>query len=187
MTVACIIPTAGKRPEMMKETLASLEAQTVKVNETIILLDDKRDTVWLRINDGVRKSTSDAFFVLCDDDMIRPTFVEKTTRMMEETGADLVSVALENFGQGKNDVHQCGKTPFITALTRKSIWEKTGGYDQAAGLPGDYDFYLMCLEKGAKWEKIADPLLLFRQHPIKWSNEDDWGAGFAYVKKKHQI
>lgn len=186
MKVDCIIPTAGKRPEMMKEALASVEAQTVKVNEVIIMPDDKRDTVWLRINEAAKKSKADAFFVLCDDDMIRPTFVEETSRLMEEKNADLVSVAMENFGSCTG-VHQCGPTPFMTALIRKSIWEKAGGYDQAAGLPGDYDFYLMCLEKGAKWEKIAEPLFLFRQHQIKWSNEDDWEAGFAYVKKKHQI
>lgn len=186
MKVACIMPTANKRPQMILEALESLKNQTVPVDELFILSDEERNTVWSRINKGVYLSIADAFFVLCDDDIIRPNFIEETKRVMEETNADLVSVALENFGT-MTGVHQCGATPFMTTLTRRSIWEKAGGYDNNAGLPGDYDFYLTCLEKGAKWSKIAEPLFLFRTHDVKWSNEDDWASGFAYVKKKHQI
>ena len=171
---------------MLKEALASLEAQTVKPDEIIVMKEPKEINAWERVNMGVRKSKTDAFFVLCDDDMVAPTFIEETAKLMEQWNCDIVSTPLKNFGEA-DSVHGCGEHPFVTALIRRSLFDKIGGYDIKAGLAADADFYYSAFELGARWEKLGEPLFLYRVHDEQWSKNDEWPPYMDYIYKKHNL
>lgn len=183
MNVCCIIPTAGERPEMIAETIASVAAQTTPVE--IFIMEEPRDLgMWERVNFAISRMKADTYFILCDDDKILPTFVEETVKMMEQTNADIVAPLMELFGD-ETGVHGPGNHPFITALIRKSAWEGVGGYDPVAGPAADADFYLSCEEQGRRWVTLGKPLFLYRSHKVKWSNKVNWDEYKEYVNKKH--
>lgn len=169
---------------MLKEALASIEVQTYPVSEIHVM--EGPQEAWERVNMGVRKSKSDAFFVLCDDDLIRPSFVEETVKVMERWGVDIVSTPLENFGE-QTGIHGCGEHPFVTALIRRSMFDKVGGYDPKAGLAADADFYYSAFEQGARWEKLGEPLFLYRVHGQQWSQNDLWSPYMDYIFRKHKL
>jgi glycosyltransferase involved in cell wall biosynthesis len=183
-SVAVIIPSAGKRPEMLAEALASLDTQTVKPDE-VIVMKGKGDA-WERVNKGVKKSKTDTFIVLCDDDMLEPTYIEKTVEAMERYGVDIVSTPLRNIGDDTG-VHAPDKHPFVTSLISRRIFDIVGGYDVKAGLAADADFYYGCFEQGARWEKLGDPLFLYRVHGKQWSKNDEWPPYMEYIHKKHGL
>jgi len=137
-----------------------------------------------KLNKAVSNMSSDTFICLCDDDKLDPTFIEKTTKLMEEKDADLVGTWLENFGD-EQGVHQPGYVPFVTALCKKEIWERVGGYDPSAGMAADWDFYWLCKEQGAKIEYLNEPLFKRREHPQQVSKIGDWEASGRYIRHKH--
>ena len=168
---------------MLKETLESVKNQTVQPCE-ILILREKVTAISGKLNRGIEKSIGDAFIILCDDDKLDPTYIEKTVKKMEETKADIVGTALENFGE-YTGIHQFNQVPFVTSLVKKSIWEKVGGYDEAIKVGEDADFYTMCINNGAKIEKISEPLLKYRCHSLG-KGERHWEEPNRLRKEKYR-
>lgn len=182
MKVSIIILTIEKRREMLKEALASICDQTVQPYEVIILGGD--EGVSKKLNKSIAKSEGDVFIGFCDDDKLDPVYIEKTVQKIEETGADIVGTFLENFGD-ETGIHGFNDIPFGTSLIKKSIWEKVGGYDEKIGVGGDTDFYIMCINAGAKIEKIIEPLLKYRIHANNWSKSGNWEESNKFRKEKY--
>lgn len=194
MDCSVIIPSY--RTEFIDETILSIAKQTRRPKEVIIVYEPS-DLCELKTNRGVAMSTSEAFIVLGDDDKLHPEFIEKTLRKMEDSNADIVYTGMEQFGENPGHHYPPGfklenfKDSFgiyFTSLTRKSLWEKVGGYDPKAGPFFDWDFWWMCAEAGAKAEYLPEPLFQYRTHPgqdstklskemSKWSRE--------YILDKH--
>src|SRR5208282_4888382 len=60
--------------------------------------------------------------------------------------------------------HEIINSPFIpvTALCKRKMWEKAGGY---AAVPYfDWDFWWSCIDAGAVAAKTCEPLFLYRRH-----------------------
>jgi len=183
MKVSIIIPTMEERKEMLKEALVSICDQTVQPSEIIVFNGDK--DVKKKLNESIAKSIGDAFLVFCDDDELEPTYIEQTTNVMEERGADIVGTWIRNFGDDTK-IHGFTKFPPGTSLTRKSIWKKVGGYDIRIKLGGDYDFFTMCKQSGAKIEIIPQPLLNYRRHPHNWSSKESWEESNKIIHQKYK-
>jgi hypothetical protein len=187
LSVSVIIPTNYSRPEMLKEAVASVESQTLKPN--LIIEGRKGDwtgenNMYEKLNKAVSEMKTDSFIVLCDDDKLAPTFVEQTVNKMMETKADLVGTKLQNFGDDEG-VHQQAHVPYVTALITKDIWQRAGGYDPAAGMAADWDFYWSCKEQGAKIEYVYEPLFLRREHGGQVSKIGNWRESYHYIRNKH--
>jgi len=102
MKILAIVPTHD-RLEFIPAALASLERQTRPADEVVVtgnvgpgIINDKPFSA--RVNDAIEHSDCDAFFILCDDDLLEPTFIEKTVALMEKTGADIVYTDRREFG-----------------------------------------------------------------------------------------
>ena len=183
MKISIIIPTIKGREEMLKEALDSVYNQTVLPYEIILFKGGKNNKG--KINNKIAGSKCDAFIQFCDDDKLDPTYIEKTTKKMEETKADIVGTWLENFGD-ETGIHGFNKMPFGTSLIKKSIWKKVGGYDEDLGVGDDSDFYTMCINNGAKIESIPEPLLKYRQHKSNWSKSGDWKESNKKRQEKYK-
>ena len=102
MKILAIVPTHD-RLEFLPDALASLKRQTHPADKIIVtgnvgpgIITDK--PIDFRLNEAVESGDCDAFFILCDDDMLEPTFIEKTASVMEKTGVDIVYTDRREFG-----------------------------------------------------------------------------------------
>jgi len=184
MKVSVIILTIRGREKMLQEAFRSICKQTVKPYEVIVVFSEENLTrKWAIENEAIAKSDGDAFIPFCDDDILDPTYIEKTTRRMKETKADIIGTYLENFGN-ETGIHGFSEIPPGTSLIRKSIWEKVGGYDETMTLGGDVDFFKMCREKRAKIEILQEPLLKYRRHLHNWGNTKELKGSYKTMKEK---
>jgi len=185
MTASVIIPTQGKRDTLL-ETVESVYKQTRKPKEVIIVFPEREDeTSWSKFNRGIKQSTADAFIPLADDDLLDPTYIEKTLGLMEQTGADIVATALTNFGDDTG-VHQPGRHPFGTALYTKKVWEQVGGYDETVGIAADADFGHQAQKLGKRVD-ISEGLFFYRNHPGTWTrtaSQQEWEQSLNNVRNK---
>ncbi len=169
---------------MLKEALSSVDAQIVPALEVLVM--DKGKDGWVKMNEGVRIAKGDCFIILSDDDKLDPEYIAKTTALMEKTGVDIVATPLENFGD-ETGVHGVGAFPFFTALCKKSIWEKVGGWDDV-GAASDADFWFKCFDAGGHWEILGEPLFKYRKHGGQASNaitQEEWDYTNNLVKERH--
>ncbi len=162
------------------EALESLARQIHPLNESVrwTVTDD---SLTVRVNAAIRESRSDAFVLLCDDDKLEPSFLEKTSRMMERYSDDIVYTDLRRFGGATNIMPALAWTeeqielttvPFITSLCTKKRWERVGGYED--GVPfADWNFWWKCFHTGASAIHLPEPLFLYREHPGQRQHHED--------------
>jgi glycosyltransferase involved in cell wall biosynthesis len=176
ITLACIIPTLGEREDMLLDAMWSAATQTVPFKEVIVEKEpgrENQDNQAIKINEGIKKSTADAYVFMGDDDQLKPEFVEKMSQAMEESGADIVSCFHENFGD-ESGIHGPNRYPLCGTIVKKSLWERVGGFPLSAGPAVDSLFYFKCFDAGARWIKIGDALYRSRVHSKQFSHEADW-------------
>lgn len=187
MKVSVIIPSLGNRPEMLAEAIASIEAQTVPAHE-IIVVDYKDDTYGnqaRRINEGVKKSTGDAYVFMGDDDQLMPEFVRRMTEELEkDINMDIITSRFQNFGED-DGVHGPNTFPLCSTIVRRRIYDRTEGYDERIPIGIDADFYFQCFEKGARWSIIPDILFRSRVHKDQYSHTGDWSNYKPLIHEKY--
>ena len=93
MKVSVIIP--GYRTDFIQETLQSVYNQTVPAHEILYIQD--LGIMSDKINRMARIATGDAIIALSDDDMLDPTYIEKTSALMDQ-GYDVVYTDVQKFG-----------------------------------------------------------------------------------------
>ena len=166
MTVCVVIPSQGKRDTLL-ETIGSLIKQTRKPDEIIIRLKEEGTGShiqgYFKLNEAVRQTDCDSFIPLCDDDLLDERFIEETLKVMEEQNADCVYTKMKTFGEEVGEHFPNHEFPFITALFRKSIWEKLGGYRTDAGMYADSLFGRQVFKQG-KVIFVEKPLFIYRVH-----------------------
>ena len=160
MKVLVVIPTQGLRNQMLGESQFSVMKQTRQPDQVIITSDDI--SLADKVNKAVRESNCDCFVMLSDDDLLEPTFLEKTVGLMEQSGVDIVHTKYTRFGS-ESVVTGNSNHISVTSLFSKNIWSKTEGYVNCPYL--DWDFNISCIEAGAKVKFIDEPLWKYRIHP----------------------
>lgn len=188
MKILVVVPIHDRR-EFIAEALASLAAQTRSPDEVVItgnvgwptkelplngtlrwVLTD--DSLAVRVNQAIRESRSDAFTLLSDDDKLEPSFLEKTSRMMERYSDDIVYTDLRRFGGATNVMPALDWTeeqielttvPFTTSLCTKKRWGLAGGYEDVPFF--DWHFWWKCFHTGASAVHLPEALFLYREHP----------------------
>lgn len=126
-------------------------------------------------NTGIKKAKGNYIVCLDADDMLVPTYLEKTVQIADksEDKVAFVTTWLQEFGVRVNiwesldyDVAEMLVTNRVHAgsLFKKQAWEKVGGYKETRKLQGyeDWEFWISLLEEGYKWAVIKEPLFLYR-------------------------
>ncbi len=124
-------------------------------------------------NSGVSAALGDFIFILDSDDKLHKTMLSKCMRAIEEHDVDIVYGDYQRFGE-ENTVQRTGDKVELyflqhanvtgaTALYKRSVWEKTGGYKQSmAGGYEDWEFWVNATKNGFKFYHIPEVLFYYR-------------------------
>lgn len=179
----------------LDEAVNSVLAQTMQEFEIVVVDDGStdeetarvlRDSRWPKTvvyrtenrgpsaarNTGIRRSAGEYLCCLDADDLLEPTCLEKTSRVLdEEPDVGIAGFWYRTFGEEEAERTPAGCTledilgacilrP--TALFRREAWNKSGGFDERfkSGYE-DWDFWIGVMERG--WRARIIPEFLFRQ------------------------
>lgn len=189
----------------IEEAIASVYAQTYEDIELIIIDDGSDDEHTLEVlnrisnantkilkthrlrpagarNTGIAQASGKYILPVDSDDIIKPDYVEKAVRILEENKKiGVVYCYAELFGEksGRWDLPDYSlekmlldNVVFVTALFYKEDWEKVGGFNTNMhhGME-DYDFWLSILEIGREIHQIPEILFHYRIKPISRTTE----------------
>ena len=190
----------------IREALRSLESQTFRDFETILVDDGSDDQFTLKTLDdlereGVRVTRQKKLnvaaalnhgititrgrYVCCfaADDKLEPTYFEKCLCLLESNpGVDFAYSLARTFGY----VNQIWLTePFdlrvllgynhilATAVFKKVMWEKIGGFDEELEAYEDWDFWIRAGKAGFRGRLIHEILFNYRRHQAALSLRAD--------------
>lgn len=187
MSIAVVVATVD-RPTLQL-TLASLDAQTVKADQTIVIHDTLRfGAPWAR-NYGAAQCVTD-WIVFSDDDVVwEPHAFEDLQSVLKD----------EDFAYGsyaKGDKMYCvhdfdavhlRKRNYISTMSmvRRSAFP---GFDQNVSRLQDWDLWLTMVEQGSIG--VFCHSLIFRtaeNDGISSGDDDDWRRAEHRIKAKHGL
>lgn len=139
----------------------------------IVYLHKKNEGVAKARNYGNQHSKGKYILPLDADDMLHPTFLEKTVRILDEYPYFfIVYTDLQEFGERNNLVQAKNWDPLTLpyqnhlnycSLMRREVWEEVGGYNPNMVLGyEDWDFWIGSVQKGFTGTRIPEPLFLYR-------------------------
>jgi GT2 family glycosyltransferase len=200
LKILVVIPVHD-RLDFVYDALASAEQQTRPADKIVVtgnvgpgVITDAPLTE--RLNRAINESDADAFTMLCDDDMLHPTFLEKTEAALERTGADIAYTDTHYFGDLKLSPYMQPKTrPFGTdldkhntaagtTLCRRSLWYRVGGFAEVPLF--DWDYAWRCWQAGAKAAYVEEALVHCRIHAGQATWHQNIGAAFAASYARQQ-
>lgn len=146
---------------------------------TTILFRDRPHRVGSNRNFGISHARGRYICCLDADDLLHPTYLEKSVFLIEQCGYDVVSTAVRRFG-AVNETYGVLPTPDLTdlvagnhvttcAVFRRELWESAGGYEDVAEgttfLHEDWRFWIRVAALGARFANIVgEQLFLYRAH-----------------------
>lgn len=174
-----VVVDDGSSDPTSLDMLAQLEQSTVFPGIELRIIRQINAGPSAARNTGIRATHGDYVCVLDGDDRLLPTFLERTATMLD---ADPMAVAasgwMATFGVMRSVVRPTGGgiERFLarnccpaTCLIRRSVWERSGGYDETmrSGFE-DWDCSLSLLEAGGEGAHVAiadEPLIEYRTAP----------------------
>jgi len=210
----------------LPETLRSIRAQTYTDYE-IVLVDDGStdpqsralletlDAPNLRIirktngglssarNAGLREARGRYVLPLDPDDLLQPTFLEKSVAVMEGSRdyafvTSLVSYFTDEparcvggwvpWGVERDALWVFNVASTCTALMERRLVEEVGGYDEWLTAYEDWDVFCSLAERGHTGTVIPEPLFQYRLRPDSMTRTtlvNDRYAVMAYLYQKH--
>lgn len=200
MTVSVIIPCYNLGV-FLPEAIQSVYDQTYKDWELIVVDDGSTDDKTTQIisklriaypdtkfvqqantglantrNNGIKLAQGKYIVCLDADDVLAPTYLEKTVALLQKDTTGKVAIAstwLQEFGE-RSDVWKpvdfdLAKM-FITnqihagSMFKKEVWDKTAGYRKDANIHGheDWEFWLQIIEQGFIWKVVPEALFKYR-------------------------
>lgn len=170
MTVAAIIPTIPGRESFLAEAVASVHAQTRRVDELQVHRDEhRRGPAWAR-NQAISRTDSEWLAFLDDDDVWFPEHIE--TLIAAADGHDVVYPNCDLAGE-HNGLHvnadfnpyalACGNYIPITTLVRASAFHAAGGFLESDRYE-DWQLWLRMMKAGAKFLHVPVVTWQYRWH-----------------------
>lgn len=123
-------------------------------------------------NTAASHSAGSLFLPLDSDDLLAPTYMEKTVTALIESGAEAVYTNVQIFGMNES-VYQpstdlcdifSGHYPHNTFVLKRQAFEAAGGYKNTESIV-DTEFWISVIELGTKFVHVPEPLYLYRRHP----------------------
>lgn len=144
--VTVFIPS--HRPDLLDEARKSVHLQT---HRSFAIATVESPLWWPgKINDAAAAVRSEFMVMLCDDDLLRPTFLERTVAKAKE-GYDIVYTDAQTFGRhgsGRARMGQFSREGFvkgnpiwITSLIRTSLWRSLTPSGQRGAFAEDLLYY----------------------------------------------
>lgn len=166
--VSIIIPVWGEYYCYLDECLKSVEAQTYKDYE-VIVVENKTDLPSAR-NEGIRQAKGEWILPLDVDNKLAPDFLEKTVGV-----DDIVATFQQWFGESDHlfepswqlslEDFKIGNRIDAGSLYKKEIWDKVEGYDESMTKGWeDWEFWIRALKAGYHITVVREPLFFYRKH-----------------------
>jgi glycosyltransferase involved in cell wall biosynthesis/SAM-dependent methyltransferase len=140
-------------------------------------------------NFGISQARGRYICCLDADDTLAPTYIEKAVFLLERHGYDVVSCAMEKIGDDYGPIGileqpdlsalLAGNHVLTSAVFRRSLWERSGGYrDVDRKVHGyayeDWAFWIRLAALGGRFRNLHhDPLLRYRIHNRSLSRGGD--------------
>ena len=155
------------------DTAAIAEAIIAEYPRRLIRLFRKRNGGLSEArNDGIRSAHGAYVLPLDADDIIQPTMLEKTVRMLKlHPDVSIVYTDVTHFGAVDRTLQlpdfSAAKIPHnnqlnYSSLFRYEVWERCGGYRSFRWGYEDWDFWVGCSAAGLRAIRIPESLLLYR-------------------------
>lgn len=186
-TVGVAIPSIPPRTEYLKRALASVEAQTRKVDEIQVVVDTERKGAAVTRNAAMEALSTEWVCFLDDDDEMLPHHVERLMACQQETAADVVypwfagrPIGFDPFPmfEGKpwdnNDRHIFP----IAVLMRRQLALDIGGFEaqfpEGPQLGEDWHFWNKVIDAGGKIVHLPERTWLWHCHGSNLSGQPRW-------------
>jgi glycosyltransferase involved in cell wall biosynthesis len=129
-------------------------------------------------NTGVEWATSPLLLPLDGDDQLDPQYLEQTVAALDaHPSASICFTDTQAFGSDRGiyrngpwDLHGIARKNVIptTALFRREVWEKVGGYQSDEEGFCDWGFWLAAAVQGFDGIHVNEALWRYRRHPESW-------------------
>lgn len=179
--IEVIVVDSGANDAASREQTLALRRQ-----KTRIIVQTEPHPLGANRNLGIREARGKYVCCLDADDLIKPTYIEKAVFLLETSGYDVVSCAMQQFGDVDEKIDTLA-TPLLAdmlehnhllscAVFRISLWRKAGGYRDAycptAGqIDQDWLFWVRLAAMGARLHTMPEEyLFLSRRHGPEMAN-----------------
>lgn len=196
--VSVVIPTINGREELLERALDSVEKQTYK-NIEIIVVDEGLSANKQR-NIGISKSNGEYIAFLDDDDVWYKTKIERQMEVMKKyPDCPLVTCYLKDYRFNRIRID---KPPFVanqgmivnaftysstsTYLVKQDSLVLVGGFDESLPSAQEYEIAIR-LSKDENVRCVGE--ILVEQHHTNKNISEDWDKkriGISLVCKKHK-
>jgi len=169
MTIRASVLIASHRQQFLPRAIASVFAQTLPKHELQLLVNYSADpalflTNW---NDLCSIAKGEYVCILGDDDTMEPAYIQTCITALDASGADIAYTDVYyRDGSGRLldtyrppgtitlETMRGGNKIWSSSIVRRDLWQRIGGYDMPIPYVHDYDFWVRCLQAGAKTEYV---------------------------------
>lgn len=190
--VSIIIPVADYHVKYLPQALDSVEKQTERYWECIVVNDSGSELQglapfpWVKVLDtgghkgagvarnmGIRAATAPLIAFLDADDILLPAFLEATIKAYQRTGKYVYTDWISLNKLGEQEIHQtpdfvagdCFRKPMqhsINILVRRSWLVQVGGFDETMTSWEDVDLFMKLGASEVCGTRVPEPLLIYR-------------------------
>lgn len=191
--VSIVIPVGPGHEELLKDALHSVEGQTHRMWDCIVVNDTGKPLClegfpWAQVvatrgcvgagaarNLGAKQAHAPFIVFLDADDMLKPRFLELTLKAYRQNGRYAYTDWFTQNDAGIKDIHPTPEYSFdaiwqqpsihpVTALIPRQWFEAVGGFDESLSSFEDVDLFMKLLTKGYCGVRVPEPLLLYNLH-----------------------
>jgi len=167
----------GSDDEHTLEVLEDLRSEGIRV------LQQEKSNVATALNYGISVARGKYVCCFAADDKLEPTYFEKCLCLLESNpGLAFAYSLVRTFGDESRiwrtesfDLRMLLEYNHIcaTAVLRKEVWEKVGGFDTLMDGYEDWDFWIKAGEAGFRGGLIPEILFNYRRHGITLNRQSD--------------
>lgn len=165
MPIRVSVLIASHRQQFLPRAIASVFAQTLPMWDIQMLVNYSATPTLFRTNwnDLARIAQGDYLVILGDDDTLEPDYLRACVDLLDRTGADIAYAdVLGRDGDNRIiggyhppevitlETMRHGNAIWQSSVVRRAMWETVGGYDMSIPYAHDYDFWVRCLQHGAR-------------------------------------
>jgi teichuronic acid biosynthesis glycosyltransferase TuaG len=169
MQIRASVLIASHRKQFLQRAIDSVMAQTLPREQLQLLVNYSPDpelflTNW---NDLCSIAKGEYVCILGDDDTMNPEYIQTCISALDTSGADIAyTQVMGRDGHGYPigiydpphtitlDTMRQGNKIWSSSIVRRELWQRVGGYDMPIPYVHDYDFWVRCLQAGAKTEYV---------------------------------
>lgn len=150
-------------------------------------------------NRGIRAAIGEYVLILSSDDMIDPTFLEKTVGVLEQNpDIDIAGCDTQVFDASHEtyytqplslDLQLCNNQMNYCSLVRRTVFDRVGLMDENMKGYEDWEFWIRCAKAGMKSVKIPEFLFYYRHKAhgglLTECVQQHHAQLLAYIRAKH--